>query len=292
MSLGLLKTEWVAPVVLAQMKDWSLWFGIDYRTISQCNHKRIIRSTEDGPVYRFPRWRDDIFYCSCQQYLITEENVWRRRKAVFISHHRLCKFVKMLFSLQNMAGTLQRRKDIILLPVNWQFAQVYLENIGIFPLSPEQHIVQIIVVLSLLKQAGVTFNLKKWKLFTDNIHYLRHIWLCEKAPETTYEIKILKYPTNVIKLKSFFDLCNVYRRFFLDFSRITALQNKFMRKGELRIWTERTVDAVREDLKQKCVSTPAQHCRKEMTKWRWITSKIRILIVHWCEIKQLDGRKR
>jgi RNase H-like domain found in reverse transcriptase len=45
-------------------------------------------------------------------------------------------------------------------------------------------------------------------------------------------LKDMTHPTTQTELRSFLGLCNVYRRFFKDFAKISAPLNILLRKGE------------------------------------------------------------
>ena len=55
------------------------------------------------------------------------------------------------------------------------FALVYLDDVVIFSASAEQHVKDVDVVLTRLREAGVTLNLEKCTWFSDEVEYLGHI---------------------------------------------------------------------------------------------------------------------
>lgn len=52
------------------------------------------------------------------------------------------------------------------------------------------------------------------------------------ATQTSKAKKALQYPTTVLKLPSLLRLCNVYRRFVLNFAKLALPLNKKLEKGE------------------------------------------------------------
>jgi len=59
----------------------------------------------------------------------------------------------------------------------------------------------------------------------------------------------------VTEIKSFIGLARYYKRFFQDFSKITAPLTNLTRKGEKYIWTEECT-ATFEQLKKRLITTP------------------------------------
>lgn len=64
--------------------------------------------------------------------------------------------------------------DVIIAPVPWPFALVYLHDILVFSKLSAGRIEQDRRVLRLLHEAGVTLKLKNYKLFTATTGYLGH----------------------------------------------------------------------------------------------------------------------
>ena len=81
----------------------------------------------------------------------------------------------MPFGLKNAPGIFQRAIDIILATVCWQFAIVYLDDIIIFSKSLDEHLNHIRIVLSLLREAGMTIKLRKCYFLQQRVEYLGHI---------------------------------------------------------------------------------------------------------------------
>ena len=81
----------------------------------------------------------------------------------------------MPFGLTSAPATFQRALDIILSGLKWQLCLVYLDDVIIFSTSAEQQVKDVDVVLTRLREAGVTLNLEKCTWFSDEVEYLGHI---------------------------------------------------------------------------------------------------------------------
>lgn len=96
-------------------------------------------------------------------------------KTVFISHHGLFHFVRMPFGLTNAPYTFQHAIYIVLSSVRWKFSIVYLDDIIIFSKWIDYHMTHLKVVLSLLKDGGLTLKVRKCFFVQDRSKYLGHI---------------------------------------------------------------------------------------------------------------------
>lgn len=81
----------------------------------------------------------------------------------------------MAIGLQNAPGLFQKMIEAVLSTGKWPFALLYDDNVFAFlrPLAKQIYQVQHVPFLS--NNAKVTFELKKWELFTRNIDYFEHI---------------------------------------------------------------------------------------------------------------------
>ena len=127
----------------------------------------------------------------------------------------------MSFGLTNAPATFQRALDIILSGLKWQLCLVYLDDVIIFSASAEQHVKDVDVVLTRLREAGVTLNAEKCTWFSNEVEYLGHIVRPGQIHVHDKNVDALKhasFPTTKTQLKSFLGMCNVYRRFVEDFA--------------------------------------------------------------------------
>lgn len=118
--------------------------------------------------------------------------------------------------------------NVILSPVKLQFALGYLNDIIMLSRTAEEHIKQICTVLSLLQRAGVKLELKKCKLSTEKIDYMRHVirpGRLELAGHSKDAICDSKAPQKLTELKELLGLYNVQRHVVPNFARIAAPLN-------------------------------------------------------------------
>jgi len=110
----------------------------------------------------------------------------------------------MPFGLTNAPATFQRARDIILSGLKWQLCLVYLDDVIIFSASAEQHVKDVDVVLTHLREAGVTLNLEKCTWFSDEVEYLGHIVRPDQLHVHNKNVDALKhasFPSTKTQLK-------------------------------------------------------------------------------------------
>lgn len=81
-------------------------------------------------------------------------------KTVFTFQHGLYQFTGIPFGLKKASATLQNVMDVVLPTVNWQHNFVYLDDISVFPVIPEDYRKYTRSVLHLLNNAAVNLKLK------------------------------------------------------------------------------------------------------------------------------------
>lgn len=178
----------------------------------------------------------------------------------FTSHFGLFRFLRMPFGLKNAPATFQRVMNIILSSVHWQFALVYLDDVIVFSKTLDEHFDHVRTVLRLLRNAGVTIRLDKCSFFATKVEYLGHtitpgkLAIHNRACDAVEQFKPLRTTTDI---RSFLGLCNVFRRFVPNFSRVAAPLNKKLKKGQPSTFDELTQEehGAYQPLKQ-ALSTP------------------------------------
>lgn len=193
------ETKWAAWIVLNPKEDGSPCFCVEFRKLN------AITTRDSYPIARMDECLDSLRKGPIFYTLRADCGFWRIEindddcdKTYFTSHHWLLRFSRMHFGLPHETGTFQRKMDGILSPIKCQFALMYLKGIIIFSCNANDHKSHVCIVLSLLCKAAFTLNLKKGKLFTEKIDYLRHVirlQRLEPADHTTDTVCDLKLPT-------------------------------------------------------------------------------------------------
>jgi len=131
----------------------------------------------------------------------------------------------MPFGLTNAPATFQRALDIILSGVKWQSCLIYLDDVIVYSKMEEEHIGHVDHVLRLLREAGGTLRLPKCRFFRTTVEYLGHEIKTGRLGVMNAHTRALReehFPTTRTHLRSFVGMCNVFRRFVPNFSRMAA----------------------------------------------------------------------
>jgi len=216
-------SAWESPVVIVPKKNGKARFCVDYRGLNNNTKKDAF------PLPRMEDCLDSLGDAKVFTSLDCTAGYWKvpqrpadREKTAFTMHAGIYHWLTMPFGLTNAPATFQRALDIILSGLKWQLCLVYIDDVIIFSASAEQHVKDVDVVLTRLREAGVTLNVEKCTWFSDEVEYLGHIVRPGQLHVHNKNVDALKhasFPTTKTQLKSFLGMCNVYRRFVNDFAK-------------------------------------------------------------------------
>jgi len=112
---------------------------------------------------------------------------------------------------------------MIMAGFKWQICSVYLDDVIVFSLSPEEHLQHLDEVFTRLEKAGVILKAAKCHFFREEVEYLGHVIRPGRVhvlEKNLRALRGLRYPETQTPMKSFLGMCGVYRRFLADFAKI------------------------------------------------------------------------
>ena len=101
---------------------------------------------------------------------------------------------------------------------------VYLDDLTIIGLTPEEHADNLIKVLDVLSRHNLKINLKKCSFLHESVEFLGHIVVKEGIGPDFDKIKSIRefpHPRNPKEASSFLCLVRYYRKFIRDFANIS-----------------------------------------------------------------------
>jgi len=217
------QSEWASPVVLIPKPDESPRFCIDYRQLNERTVRKLY------PLPRMDACLDSLGDAQVCSTLNCNAGYWQiplaekvRPETAYTCHCDTYQCTRLPFGLCNAPATFQLAIDMILSGVKWENVLVYLDDLIIFSADAESDLSHLNTVLTLLGKHGVTLKAQKCHLFRDEVEYLGHVVrpgrlsVNEKNPKA---IKNAVFPKTQTQLRSFLGMCNVNRRFTVDFAK-------------------------------------------------------------------------
>ncbi|XP_078250689.1 uncharacterized protein LOC144589588 [Pogona vitticeps] len=242
-------SPWSSPIVLVDKPDGSIRFCVDYRKLNR------VTTPDAYPMPRLDNLIETIGGCRFISSLDLVKGYWQLRidprdqeKTAFCSPFGLYEFRVLSFGLRNAPATFQRLMDQTLAGLN-DFTVAYIDDIGIFSNTWEDHLIHLELVLQRLSAAGLTVKASKCQLGSPEIKYLGHMvggGMIKPLEAKIEAVRDWPRPNTKKKIKSFLGLVGYYRKFIPRFSEIAAPLTDLTRKtADDRIpWTSDCKEAL------------------------------------------------
>ena len=170
----------------------------------------------------------------------------KSKTAFRTSSGQLFEFNRLLFGLCNAPATFSRLMDNVLSGLSWEICLYYLDDIIVFSRDWEEHLQQLQMVLSRLRDANLRLGHKKCTLVRSSVTFLGHLVTedgLQPDPRLLDSIRDIKPPTTVSQVRSFLGLVGYYRRFIKGFSNIATPLNRLLEKNKPFDWTDECMAA-------------------------------------------------
>ncbi|XP_078245177.1 uncharacterized protein LOC144587786 [Pogona vitticeps] len=253
-------SPWSSPIVLVDKPDGSIRFCVDYRKLNR------VTTPDAYPMPRLDNLIETIGGCRFISSLDLVKGYWQLRidprdqeKTAFCSPFGLYEFRVLSFGLRNAPATFQRLMDQTLAGLS-DFTVAYIDDIGIFSNTWEDHLIHLELVLQRLSAAGLTVKASKCQLGSPEIKYLGHMvggGMIKPLEAKIEAVRDWPRPNTKKKVKSFLGLVGYYRKFIPRFSEIAAPLTDLTRKtADDRIpWTS-DCEAAFQRLKEALINYP------------------------------------
>ncbi len=255
------KSNYAQPIILADKKNGSIRFCVDYRGINAKTKKFC---------YPLPRMDEILITLGNAKHfsLIDQsEAFWSiplaeesRHKTAFISRSGLWEFLSMPFGLKNAPAMQQSLLDAILTGLSWQCCICYVDDIVIFSNSIPEHLSHVSEILSRLQENDLTITAAKADLCMPSFDILGYRASKDgiiPGEKHLLAIKDFPQPRTVKEVQSFLGLINFLRRFIPNCSqRQRALHNIITKTKRGKVTLEQQALAEFQDLKRALQSYP------------------------------------
>ncbi|XP_078232769.1 uncharacterized protein LOC144583210 [Pogona vitticeps] len=253
-------SPWSSPIVLVDKPDGSIRFCVDYRKLNR------VTTPDAYPMPRLDNLIETIGGCRFISSLDLVKGYWQLRidprdqeKTAFCSPFGLYEFRVLSFGLRNAPATFQRLMDQTLAGLS-DFTVAYIDDIGIFSNTWEDHLIHLELVLQRLSAAGLTVKASKCQLGSPEIKYLGHMvggGVIKPLEAKIEAVRDWPRPNTKKKVKSFLGLVGYYRKFIPRFSEMAApLTDLTRKKADDSIpWTS-DCEAAFQRLKEALINYP------------------------------------
>ena len=248
-----------APVIFIKKKDGTLRMCIDYRALNKITIKNrfpipliddLIDRLHGAKIFTKIDLRSGY-----NQVRIHEEDI---EKTAFRTRYGHYQYKVMPFGLTNAPATFQAMVQDILRPLLDICVVVYIDDILIYSQTEQDHAKHIRQVFEILRSHKLYGKMSKCEFFKESVDYLGHVISSQGIatdPQKVASIKNWPQPTTLKEMQSFLGLCNYYRRFIADYSRIAAPLTDLTHKDTPFHWTTQATDAF-EELKKRMTEAP------------------------------------
>ena len=256
-------SPWSFPVVIVWKADGSARFCIDYRRLNVITPKiewplpkiEEVLSTFEGMQFFSSLDLRSGFW----QIPLAEED---KPKTAFTTHKGLYEANVLMFGLKNSPAVFTKYMQHVLAGLDWNTCLVYIDDIIIYGSTFEEHLQRLREVFQRLDDNNLIVKLKKCQFGFRQLKYLGFIVGKDGVgtdPTKTKVIAEATLPPTLVKLQSFMGMCQFYRKFIENFSKIAQPLTKLTRgkkkANELLDHTPESIAAFNL-LKEKMTSLP------------------------------------
>lgn len=255
-------SPWASPIVMVKKKDGTWRMCIDYRKLNAVTVPDVYPLPAiDQMLYNMTSAR--VFttmdlQSAYNQILVDKED---QPKTAFIHRTGLYQYRRMPFGLRNAPATFQRFMNMMFATSDenmWIYVMVYLDDVIIFSVTIDEHMVHVAKVLCIISRHGLKLKLSKCEFAKIQVRYLGHILNANGVqvdPDKVAAVKAMPAPTKVVELQSFLGMVGYYRKFIAGFAKIAQPLVHLLNKGTHWEWTEQCQKAI-DTFKHMLTSAP------------------------------------
>lgn len=218
--------EYASPCIVVNNSSGNPRVVVDYRRLN----KNTVRM--NFPLPNIDDGMEELYGASmfiildlASGYLQIPLTESAKEKTAFITQDETGQFERAMFGLMNAPFYFAKLMKIIFASHGPKLALVYFDDILIHARSWKELLEKLETVLQLLKDAGLTLNLKKCRFGMESVNYLGfEIGKGGLSPGKKTVSAILDFPTpiNAHKVRQFHGLASYFRRFVPNFSQIMS----------------------------------------------------------------------
>ena len=226
-------SPWSAPVVMAQKKDGTLRFCVDYHSLNSVTVK---------DCYPKPHIDDclealggNTWYCSVD----LASGFWQ--VAFDPASQPMTAFATETYGLWKAPATFERLMDTLLHDLIGHGLVLYMDDVTVYGATVSQVFERLDLLFARLASTGLTLKPKKCTLFCCQIEFLGHVISASGMHTQSDKIaRVRNWPTprTQKQVRSFLGLAAYYQRFVPDYASKAAPLYQLVGKGVPFKWTD------------------------------------------------------
>lgn len=194
-------------------------------------------------------------YSGYHQVPLTKES---RPMTAFATDSGLFQWKVLPFGLSVAPASFTRMMTIAFSGLTHQQAFIYMDDLIVIGISENQHLNNLKSVFEMCRKNNLKLNPEKCEFFKSEVTFLGHNCTSEGLkPDSKKLAAVREYPrsTNKDEVRRFVAFANYYRRFIRNFSTITCVLTRLLRKRIKFEWSISCENAFRK-IQTKLMSTP------------------------------------
>ncbi|GJU91085.1 reverse transcriptase domain-containing protein [Tanacetum coccineum] len=252
-------SPWGAHVLFVKKKDGSMCMCIDYRELNKLTVKNrypLLRINDLFDQLQGARYFSKIDLRSGYHHLrVHEDDIL---KTAFQTRYGHFEFTVMPFGLTNGLAIFMDLMNRVCKPYLDKFVIVFIDDILIYSKMKEDHEVHLRLMLELLTREKLYAKFSKCEFQLQEVHFLGHVVNqsgIHVDPSKIEAVKNWSAPTTPSEVRSFLGLAGYYRRFIMNFSKISKPLTLLTQKNQKYEWGEEQ-EAAFQTLKNNLCDAP------------------------------------
>ncbi|CAC5424730.1 Retrovirus-related Pol polyprotein from transposon 297 [Mytilus coruscus] len=254
-------SPWSSPILLVAEPNGEKRVCVDYRKLNRLTkiYTQSLPNLSDVLDTLGEKQAQTYSVCDMRQgFWQLELDEQSKEKTAFMTHRGQYEFNRLPYGLANSPATFNMIMNEVIRDLNWKSALVYVDDILIYSKNFEEHLCHLAALFDKLIEANLKLKPSKCQFACKEVQYLGHIITKEGIavdPEKTTSVHSFAAPKNVKEVRMFLGLCNYYRKFIHNYSKITSPLNQLLHKDQQFKWTDECQRSL-EILKTKLTSAP------------------------------------
>ncbi|RYE21911.1 MAG: hypothetical protein EOP45_08990, partial [Sphingobacteriaceae bacterium] len=241
------QSKWNSPAILVSKNDefgtkTDHRFVVDYRKLNEiteisCSVMPLIEDVFAG------LGGNSYYTCIDLKHAFYHLNVKKSQRdyTSFSVGNFQYRFIRMPMGLATAPLSWQKTVNLIFDKLIGKGVYVYLDDVIIYAKTKEEHDKILWEVMDLLEEHNLQLNITKCTFYAKTFEYLGHIISKDGTRVNPKKVEVINNfprPITVRHIQSFLGMCNYFRKYVKDFSKVSKPLTLLLKKETPFIWTD------------------------------------------------------